>query len=230
MKKFVSPLSALFLSLVLMPARVTATDIIVWDFGPSTGLLTPPEGGSSAFGNLSSGQNYLDSVIFPTDTYISGYNLFTAGSRSENFDEQFLVLFWTDKNGGPFSVIGQMTMNASDVEFLGNYATTGGHMTDVYEISLRFAPILLHANTRYWVGASGLIFDMGTYGVVGPGDGGRMLMSGGIAVGWDNQFGDLAFQLVSVPEPSAFALFAAASALMLVRKSSKQVRSICATH
>jgi len=214
------PLAFFILSLV-SPTCVMA-DIIVWDFGPATGLLTPQEGGSSAFVNMSNGQNFSDSVSFATDTFIKGYNLFTAGSRSVNFDKPFCVRFWADNAGRPGSLVDEVDLIPSGVKFVGNFKTISGQMTDVYQISLVFAPVLLNAHTTYWVGASGLNYDVGTYGVVAPGDG-RFAQMSEDSVSWvGSQFGDLSFQLVAVPEPSVFALFVASSALVLFRRTLKR--------
>jgi hypothetical protein len=211
--------SALFvLSLAVMPTCVIA-DSIVWDFGPAAGLLTPPEGGSSVWVNMSNGQNFSDSVSFPTGTSITGYNLFTAWSHSVNFNNSFCVRFWADSAGQPGSLLNEVDLTSNDAQFMGNFKTISGRMTDVYQISLRFAPVLLSAHTTYWVGASGLNDDVGTYGVAAPGDGRCAEMWGANASLVGSQFGDLSFQLVGVPEPSAFALLVAGSALVLFRKT-----------
>src|SRR5438105_1777705 len=90
---------ALFILFLIVTPTCVIADSIVWDFGPVTGLLRPKEGGSSVLVNASTGQNFSDSVSFPKQTLVTGYNLFTAGSRTINFTNPFCVRFWTN-NGG----------------------------------------------------------------------------------------------------------------------------------
>ena len=173
---------------------------VVWDFGPTTGETTPPEGNGTVLVNASNDQNLADLVMFSTETTITGYSLFTASSHLPPNNPQygpFLVRFWADNNGRPGAVLREVQVNTAPLEPLGNFLTTAGNTTDVHRISLNFEPVVLAANTRYWVGASGLNYDVGTYGVVAPGDGQMAQMSGAnFQTLISGVFGDLMFQLV----------------------------------
>jgi hypothetical protein len=117
-------------------------------------------------------------------------------------------------------VFSEFDVPATAIDFIGNFVTTRGNPADVYRVSLRFDAVTLAAGTIYWAGASGLDFDIGTYGVVGPGDGRTAQLAGSEFLLLNPITGDLMFQLVSdapgvaVPEPSSALLLAGGLAVL----------------
>ena len=169
---------------------------IVWDFGPETGLLTPPEGAGAVLFSASNNQNFVEAVSFRRDTAITGLNVFTSSSHLPLLGTHFRVKILTDDGGVPGAPLRVFDVAPTSVTFAGMFPTAGGQMTDVHRVSLRFAPIELQGGATHWVGASGLDFDAGTYGVLGAGDGLMMMFSGDTLVGPAPPFfGDLMFQL-----------------------------------
>jgi hypothetical protein len=195
-------------------------EFIVWDYGPTTGPATPPEGNRSVFVNMSNGQNFLDTVSFAADTSITGLNLFTSSSRLPPHGDLYHVRFRQDAGGVPGAVFSEFDVPATAIDFIGDFKTTTGNPADVYRVSLRFDAVHLAAGTTYWTGASGLNFDIGTYGVVGPGPGRTAQLSGSQFLFINTITGDLMFQLVSdtqvgtVPEPSSVLLLTGGLAVL----------------
>jgi hypothetical protein len=202
-----------FVSLLILSAtsaHLSATDIIVWDFGPSTGLHTglmgavsrnhiggPPEIGDS--------QYFADQVSFPTATTVSGFNLFTSPALMPLQGSTYRVYFY----GGAFPTAGSelahFDVGAQSVDFMGTYLDEGGVTTsDIWRISLRFNPYVIPANTTVWVGAAALGWDCGTYHIMTPGDGSAAQFVGSSIV-FPQPLGDLMFQL-TVPEPTTASL------------------------
>ena len=108
----------------------------------------------------------------------------------------------TDDGGVPGAPLRVFDVAPTSITFAGIFPTAGGQMTDVYRVSLRFAPIELQGGATHWVGASGVDFDAGTYGVLGAGDGQMMVFSGDTLVGPAPPFfGDLMLQLSTRPVP-----------------------------
>lgn len=193
-------------SMLMLAASSLLAESIVLDYGPLTGHLTPREGLSSVWVNMSNGQNFADSVNFANDTTIVGYNLFTASSRLSPFINTFAVRLWSSNIGSPGSLLSEVDLVSTNVQFIGNLLTTAGIQTDVYQISLRFDPIVLKANQTYWIGASGLNHDIGTYGVLSTGDHTVVQMNGLNYAFSTTLLGDVCFQLVAIPEPSILGL------------------------
>ena len=203
--------------LILIPTAIKA-DTLIWDYGPTRGSISDwPEG------NAEAGQNFSDSVVFPTATTVTGYNLYSESHHLWPFTGSFCVRFWNDNGGTPGSLIREFdiwNVPSTQFQFLNNFTNSGGWAMDLYKVSLSFDPIVLEANKTYWVGASGLNWDCGTYSIFGAGDGSWAQMSGSSLAWMSNQFGDLMFQLVGepIPEPSVLA-FAGLAAVIWFRRS-----------
>jgi hypothetical protein len=213
---------------VSIVCRATAAnpEVILWDYGPGTGLVMPPEGNSSVVVNYWNFQYFADAVTFPDATRVIGFNAFTGMSHLQLFST-WHVTFWQDAGGSPGNVLTQFNVYVDNqVEFLGDYPTTGGMTTDVYAIKLRFPEVILAPGVTYWVGAAGLNYDAGTYGVAGPGDGRMAFFSGGGFLYTYDLWGDQMFQLVGVPEPGVPALLALGATLLFgaVRSGRSNVR------
>jgi hypothetical protein len=168
-----------------------ASESVVWNQGPGTG---------NAFGYLTNQegiQTLWDSVFLPTSTFVSGFNLFTSPSALPLGGNLYRVSFRLDNQGLPGATFSRQDVAAQSVGYVS---------PDVYQISLRFEPLLLTAGTTYWVGATSLGFDCGQNLIVAPGDG-KMAVQGGMGgVPFLLNDGDQMFQLVAVPEPKATAL------------------------
>ena len=178
--------------------RLLRDRTIVWDFGPGTGLATPAEGNGVVFFSASNNQNFVDAVSFGHDTEITGLNVFTSSSHLPLVGTHFRVKILADVGGMPGAPLLEVDVEPTAITFAGLFPAAGGAMTDVYRVNLRFPPITLQGQTTYWVGASGLDFDAGAYGVLGAGDGQMMAFSGETRVGpAPSQFGDLMLQLQS---------------------------------
>ena len=171
---------------------------LVLDFGPDSGPLTPGDGGGVTLFSASNSQNFVDRVFFRRDTEITGLNVFTSSSHLPLLGTHFRVKILQDESGVPGAPLAEFDVEPTSVAFVGMFPTSGGQTTDVHRVRLRFNPVHLDGGATYWVGASGLNFDAGAYGVLGAGDGQMMLFDGNTLVGPAPAFfGDLMFQLVS---------------------------------
>jgi hypothetical protein len=173
---------------------------ILYDVGPDTGLVTPGEGGGAVLFSASDNQNFVDSVSFRRDRVISGLNVYTSSSHLPLVGTHIHVKILLDAGGVPGAPLVELDVVPTSITFLGTFATANGQAADVHKVNLRFDPVQLNGGTTYWVGASGLRFDAGLYGVLGGVDGQMMLFSGDTLVGpAPALFGDLMFQLLSSP-------------------------------
>jgi probable HAF family extracellular repeat protein len=171
---------------------------IIHDIGPDTGLVTPGEGRGSVLFSASNSQNLVDSVSFRRDTAVSGLNVYTSSSHLPLLGTHMHVKILRDTGGVPGAPIAELDVVPTSITFMGALPTSGGQTTDVHKVTLRFDPIQLTGRATYWVGASGLNFDAGIYGVLGGGDGQMMVFDGDTLVGpAPAEFGDLMFQLLS---------------------------------
>jgi probable HAF family extracellular repeat protein len=173
---------------------------LVLDFGPGSGPVTPGVGSGAALFSASNGQNFVDRVFFRRDMEITGLNVFTSSSHLPLLGTHFRVKILRDESGVPGAPLAEFDAEPTSVTFVGEFATSGGQTTDVHRVRLRFNPIHLEGRAAYWVGASGLNFDAGAYGVLGAGDSQMMMFDGSTLIGpAPGFFGDLMFQLVSDP-------------------------------
>lgn len=169
---------------------------LVWDVGPQRGRATPPEGAGTVLFSASNNQNFVDAVTFRTDVEITGLNVFTSSSHLPLVGTHFRVKVLADDWGVPGAPIAEFDVPVNNITLVGIFAAAGGTLTDVHRVNLRFPPILLQAHHTYWIGASGLEFDAGIYGVIGAGNGQMMVLSGETLIGpAPPEFGDLMIQL-----------------------------------
>lgn len=173
---------------------------IVWNFGPETGRLTPGEGGGAVLFNASTLQNFADSVRFSRTTRVTGINVYTSSSHLPFVGPQLRVRILADQNGLPGAPIAEFNVAPTNITYVGLFKTTAGQLSDVHRVRLDFPAVTFDARRTYWIGASGLGFDAGLYGVVRPGDGRMAAFSGETLVGLAPAgFGDMMFQLFSRP-------------------------------
>jgi hypothetical protein len=148
----------------------------------------------------SDNQNFVDSVSLGHDTVVSGLNVYTSSSHLPLVGTHFHVKILHDDGGVPGAPLAELDVMPTSITFLGTFPTATGQTADVHQVHLRFDPVQLEGGVTYWVGASGLNFDAGLYGVLGGGDGQMMLFSGDTLVGpAPPLFGDLMLQLLSPP-------------------------------
>jgi len=156
---------------------------VVWDFGPSTGKY------SGCWLNVTDGQNYADDVIFDEFMEITGIDVWTCVPVPLG-DMHIKVLFNDPFLGlRPGEDFVRWDMPHTRYEFDGNY-----NGTDLYKVSFDFDPVLLRANTRYWIGVSGNGWSLGHASVMAPGDGRRALLQRREYIG-QSPSGDQMFQL-----------------------------------
>ena len=178
--------------------RLVREPDLVLDVGPGSGPLTPAEGRCAVLFNASNNQNFVDRVFFRRDTEITGLNIFTSSSHLPLLGTHLRVKILQDNAGVPGAPLAEFDVEPTSVTFVGMFPTSGGQLADVHRVRLRFNPVHLEAGTPYWVGASGLNFDSGLYGVLGAGDGQMMMFLGDTLIGPAPAFfGDLLFELVS---------------------------------
>lgn len=175
---------------------------IVWDVGPLRGVATPPEGGGTVLFSASNNQNFVDAVTFHRDLEITGLNFFTSSSHMPLVGSHVRVKILADQWGMPGAPIAQFDVTPTSITLAGMFTAAGGTITDVHRVNVKFPPVALQAETKYWIGASGLDFDAGIYGVLGAGDGQMMMLTGDELLGpAPPAFGDLMLQLQAVRPP-----------------------------
>jgi probable HAF family extracellular repeat protein len=175
---------------------------IVWDVGPLRGAATPAEGGGTVLFSASNSQNFVDAVTFHRDIEITGLNFFTSSSHMPLVGSHVRVKILADAWGMPGAPIAEFDVPPTSITLVGLFTASGGTITDVHRVNVRFPPVALQAETKYWIGASGVGFDAGIYGVLGAGDGQMMMLSGDELIGpAPPAFGDLMLQLQAVRTP-----------------------------
>jgi hypothetical protein len=188
------------------PLQAASPEVIELDYGPGTGLIFS----AGYLNNQWEQQSLADSVRFPVDMPIIGYNLFTSPKPVATAGTAYRVSFWTDAGGRPGSLLAQQDVTPESIQYVGKWPTTSDSISfDVDRVSFRFDPVVLSANTTYWVRATSVGFQIGQYASYSPGDGQFMVFPGPSMSPYGAGFGDLMFQLVSVPEPSVFGIAAA---------------------
>ena len=169
---------------------------IVWDVGPLRGVATPAEGGGTVLFSASNNQNFVDAVTFHRDIEITGLNFFTSSSHMPLVGTHVRVKILADEWGMPGAPIAQFDVAPTSITLVGMFTAAGGTLTDVHRVNVQFPPVALHGGAKYWIGASGLDFDAGIYGVLGAGDGQMMMLNGDELLGpAPPEFGDLMLQL-----------------------------------
>ena len=172
---------------VLVCASST-TAAIIWDYGPGTGA----DGGCWA--NSTGGQNFAEQVIFDVDMYLTDIHIFTCISGPSG--DSYVKILADNGAGDPGALLHGWNQTADAWNPVGS----------LYEAVYEFEPILLEANTVYWIGVSGNGWEHGQTSVLTPGDG-TMAQFSGSTFQFHTGVGDQMFQLTGyIPAPGAFAL------------------------
>ncbi len=141
---------------------------VVWDFGPQTGSYR------SCLINETDGSNRADDVVFSEFIELSGIDIWTCRSSElyEGTDMHIKIIL---DNGymEPGEDVLRWDTLPSSYEFDGHY-----NGTDLYRVSFDFDPVLLRADTRYWIGVSGNGGSLGQATIMEPGDGWLASFSG----------------------------------------------------
>jgi hypothetical protein len=183
--------------------------VIVWDASPgATGASD-----AGAFANLMDHQILADRISFAGATQIDGMDIYTsAPSSGAAVGQSATVRLYADAAGAPGALLDSFTQTVSAVDADG--AAGPGSVRVHVDLT---SPLLLDANTPYWIGMSGTSVELNqealTGGTIPLGDG---LMAE--FTGADNHFqgmaavGDMAFRLegqtavAAVPEPASLTL------------------------
>lgn len=155
---------------------------IIWDFGPGTGNYRACSGNDTSNGHVA------DQVVFSEFVELTGIEMWTCISTPQGDMEIRIHL----DNGfqEPGSEFLRWNMQPSRYEFDGNY-----NGTDLYRVRFDFDPVLLRADTPYWIGVSGNGWQLGHATITAPGDDRHALFRRGEFERIVNSFGDLMFQL-----------------------------------
>ena len=199
------------LVIALCAVAPSASAVILWDQGMSTGTY------KNEYGNTTSSQNFADKVVFGTAVQVTGYNHFTSSITTAN---NMTVRVYQDGSSAPGSLIGSQSVALTSSTFVGTFGVSN---TDVYKWTLNLAALNLAAGT-YWFGAS----HDGTSGGgqvalngVSGGDGAMAKFNGSAYQHMDNTLGDQAFQVTGapVPEPATMVLCGLALAAATRRRA-----------
>src|SRR5882724_1378266 len=155
------------LLLIIWSRLPASAELIVLNYGPGTGLIN----GEGWWDNQLEFQSMADSVLFGTDTPITGYNLFTSPDPASTAGTSFRVSFWNDNTGRPGTLLAERDVAPQSKQYLGKWTTSYGFSFDVEQVNFRFDPVILSGGTRYWVRATSIGFDIGQYAIYSPGDG-----------------------------------------------------------
>jgi hypothetical protein len=192
---------------------------LVWDYSPATysGATQSPEIGYGLT-NLSTAQNFAERVFILNSTSLTGMDIYARSSGGGLTNPVALgasttIRIWNDLVGTPDGPLHNFTETVSVID------TDGALGTDVIRIHVDFTnPVVLDANTEYWVGMSGTsvnIGQLGLAGVMAPENSRMYRFNGTTPIIQTGDFaGDMAFRLhgdeitevSSTPEPASMAL------------------------
>ncbi len=180
-----SDLRAIFIAAcVLGLAAPSRAGDVIWDFGPKTGLYR------SCLINETEGSNRADDVIFSQFTALTGIDIWTCRSLELYQGTDMHVKIILDNGyGEPGEEYLRWDMAHTSYEYDGKY-----NGTDLYKVRFDFEPVVLRADTRYWIGVSGNGGSLGHATVDQPGDGWHAVFSG-FEFSRMSSFGDLMFRL-----------------------------------
>ena len=191
------------IAIAILSTPVNASTII-WDYSPAT-TNTTGEGASSSFVNSSAFQNFADAVSFSVPHLLTGMDLYSTelfGTVGNNVNIRIRL----DNAGTPSTLIHNFseTITVIDDEGIGEWNSVNRKF-----VGFRF-PLLLEANTTYWIAMSQEGVSSQPSGQLGqaflntnPGDGQVALFLGTEFNRIDSLNGDMAFRLHgrAVPEP-----------------------------
>ena len=185
----------------------SASAVILWDQGMSTGTY------KNEWGNTTASQNFADKAVFGTAVQVTGYNHYTSSATTAN---TMTVRVYQNGGSAPGSLIGSQSVAVAASTLVSG---------SIYKWTLNLAALNLSAGT-YWFGAS---HDGGSGGGqvaldgVSGGDGSMAKFSGSTFQYMDNTLGDQAFQVTGapVPEPATMVLCGLALAAAARRRAKR---------
>ncbi len=161
MRRRLSDILAFLLAACAAPAFAGAArgGDVIWDFGPATGEF------AGWWWNQTEQQNFADDVVFDDFIELTGIDIWTGANTAQG-DMHVKILFH-DQFGAfrPGEDYLRWDVQHTRWEFDGNY-----NGTDLYRVTFDFKPVLLRANTRYWIGVSGNGWTLGQASLRAPGD------------------------------------------------------------
>lgn len=183
----------------LFAGQAGAGDII-WDYGPATGRH------NGNWANQTQGQNFAEDVLFGVDMFLTGVDIFTSFTDTPLGDYHVKILL-DDGAGNPSGVFAQWDQDVTTIS-----VDDSGDVRE-FKHSFDFDPIVLSANTVYWIGVSANGWEVGQSSLLNPHpDDGTMAQFSGNVFSFHTGVGDQMFQLrgYPVPGPAGVALLGCA--------------------
>src|SRR5262249_30423935 len=137
---------------------------IVWDYSPATtgADISPPDPPGGAWVNQAQLQNFAEHFIFSTPTQIDGMDIYTRPDFA-TVGQSARIGLRADGAGTPGALLADFTLPISIVDTLG---TSGPNQVRAH---VDFTtPLMLMADTTYWIGMSGTTTELGQLGLSGP--------------------------------------------------------------
>lgn len=204
-------LLVMVLGMMLTPSA--NADSIIWDFGPNdsyTGILH----------NLTGEQHFYENVKFGSNVKLTGYDHFLRLHDPPNTATNFHLSIRADNGSGwPGDIIYEWDQDYNEFGYYGTYYASWSPtvQSDIYKATFYFDPIILNANTTYWIGASGNGMEGVQLTLYAPGGDGKLFSYNdeGMADGFYT-FGDGMFRLLGAPtpEPATILLMAFGTGVM----------------
>jgi hypothetical protein len=154
---------------------------VIWDYGPTTGTM------DSCYGNMTSGQNLADGVVFGTPMVVTGMDIWTCIAPTAGTVHIKILL--DDGAGNPGAVFTEWDQTPT------SWVADGPG----YMVSADFPDVNLDAGQIYWIGMSGNVIELGQFNVRAPGDDSLAVFSGPAFTGHVPGAGDQMFQLRGAP-------------------------------
>lgn len=193
----------LALVVVLLSPMAANADLIVLDHSPGTfdtATLRPSDDGN--WSNSRDFQHFGDSFTLAADASISAMDLY-SGDVWGAVGDIVSIQLWGDNAGEPGALLAEFTEAITAID-------TDGARGNTNRKYVEFTSMLdLMGGTTYWIGMSGVGFELAALGLGGAGapDDGSMAQFNGDTFSFQStNLGDLAFRLHAVPEPGTLAL------------------------
>lgn len=191
------------LAALLLLAPLAANAGVILDRSPGTfdlAELRPSEDGN--WSNMREFQHFGDSFMLDSDASIVAMDLY-SGDIWGAVGDLVSIQLWADDGGSPGALLTEFTEAITAID-------TDGARGDTNRKYVEFTTALnLMGGTTYWIGMSGVGFELAALGLGNPGapDDGSMAQFNGDTFSFQSEnLGDLAFRLHSVPEPGTLAL------------------------
>jgi hypothetical protein len=188
-------------ALLATPDRAAAA--IVWDYSPATTGADIQPGSGYVWVNDSSAQNFSDQFLLGQDTTLTGMDIYTRDDFL-SIGQSVTVRLWSDNSGTPGTLLQNFTEALAAVD-----TQSAGSDLSVRRSFANFVnPVSVLANTRYWIGMSGMDSELGQLTLTGlnaPGDN-TVARFNGTTFFTNDSIGDQAFRLhgnaTAVPTPA----------------------------